>query len=478
MVVKTFFLTNANAKEIITILQAITKSKEMVVDEKLNAITLRESPDLIRVAEKLIAVHDIPEPEVMLEVEVLEIKRTRLQELGIKWPDNLSLTPLTSGTGNTLTLRDLTTNVNSRTTGVSIPSVNVNAKMQDSDTKILANPRIRARNREIATVQIGERVPNVTTTSTSTGFVSESITYTDVGLKLEVEPRVFLDNDVGIRVKLEVSNVVSQSQTKSGAITYELGTRNAATTLRLKDGETQILAGLINNEDRSTGNKVPGLGDFPIIGRLFGSTADNTERTEIVLSITPRLIRNIKAPEAKLAEFSSGTDTNFRVRPEKNLSLTYSGQSASSYDRPLVRLATPQNRPLQIYAPTEVTQGEVFNTQIVMNAEDNFSQLVFSVKIDPQRFELIEVKDGRAPSTGLMPSTMKFVAEKDGQINVFVSSSNESNTKPSSNNTTISLRALEKMNEASIAIISAIGIKQSGEVSTFILPPITTISVK
>lgn len=478
MVVKTFFLTNANAKEIITILQAITKSKEMVVDEKLNAITLRESPDLIRVAEKLIAVHDIPEPEVMLEVEVLEIKRTRLQELGIKWPDNLSLTPLTSGTGNTLTLRDLTTNVNSRTTGVSIPSVNVNAKMQDSDTKILANPRIRARNREIATVQIGERVPNVTTTSTSTGFVSESITYTDVGLKLEVEPRVFLDNDVGIRVKLEVSNVVSQSQTKSGAITYELGTRNAATTLRLKDGETQILAGLINNEDRSTGNKVPGLGDFPIIGRLFGSTADNTERTEIVLSITPRLIRNIKAPEAKLAEFSSGTDTNFRVRPEKNLSLTYSGQSASSYDRPLVRLATPQNRPLQIYAPTEVTQGEVFNTQIVMNAEDNFSQLVFSVKIDPQRFEIIEVKDGRAPSTGLMPSTMKFVAEKDGQINVFVSSSNESNTKPSSNNTTISLRALEKMNEASIAIISAIGIKQSGEVSTFILPPITTISVK
>ena len=478
MVVKTFFLTNANAKEIITILQTITKSKDMVVDEKLNAITLRDSPDVIRVAEKLIAVHDIPEPEVMLEVEILEIKRTRLQELGIKWPDNLSLTPLTSGTGNTLTLRDLTTNVNSRTTGVSVPSVNVNAKMQDSDTKILANPRIRARNRETATVQIGERVPNVTTTSTSTGFVSESITYTDVGLKLEVEPRVFLDNDVGIRVKLEVSNVVSQSQTKSGAITYELGTRNAATTLRLKDGETQILAGLINNEDRSTGNKVPGLGDFPIIGRLFGSTADNTERTEIVLSITPRLIRNIKAPEAKLAEFSSGTDTNFRVRPERNLSPVYFGQSASSYEGASISLVTPQIRPLQIYAPTEVAQGEVFNTQIAIQAEDDFSQLVFSVKIDPQKFEIIEVKDGRPPSADLMHPTMKFVAEKDGQINVFVSSSNESSTKPLSINTTIALRALTKTNDANIVIISAIGIKKSGEVSTFILPPISTISVK
>ncbi|MBC3874898.1 secretin N-terminal domain-containing protein [Undibacterium flavidum] len=477
MVVKTFFLTNANAKEIITILQTITKSKDMVVDEKRNGITLRDSPDVIRIAEKLIAVYDIPEPEVMLEVEVLEIKRTRLQELGIKWPDSLSLTPLTSGTGNPLTLRDLTNNVNSRTTGVSIPTVNINAKAQDSDVKILANPRIRARNHETATIQIGERVPNVTTTSTAT-FVSESTTYTDVGLKLEVEPRVFLDNDVGIRVKLEVSNVVSQSQTKNGATTYQLGTRNAATSLRLKDGETQILAGLINNEDRSTGNKVPGLGDFPVIGRLFGNTADNTEKTEIVLSITPRLIRNIKAPEAKLAEFTSGTDTNFRVRPEKNPLPAVSGQGTSSNNAEAAKPTTPQNSPLQIYAPAEVTPGEVFNAHIAMQAKDHFSQLVFSVKIDPQQFEIVEVKDGRAPNANLKQPTMRFVAEKDGQINVFMSGSNESPIKPAGINTTIALRALTKISDAKIAIISATGIKQSGEVATLMLPSASTISVK
>lgn len=477
MVVKTFFLTNANAKEISAIVQTITKSKDMVVDEKRNGITLRDSPDVIRIAEKLIAVYDIPEPEVMLEVEVLEIKRTRLQELGIKWPDSLSLTPLTSGTGNPLTLRDLTNNVNSRTTGVSIPTVNVNAKAQDSDVKILANPRIRARNHETATIQIGERVPNVTTTSTPT-FVSESITYTDVGLKLEVEPRVFLNNDVGIRVKLDVSNVVSQSQTKNGAVTYQLGTRNAATSLRLKDGETQILAGLINNEDRSTGNKVPGLGDFPIIGRLFGNTADNTEKTEIVLSITPRLIRNIKAPEAQLAEFTSGTDTNFRVRPEKNPLPVGSGLSTSSNIGDTVKQVTPQNSPLQIYAPTEVAPGEAFNAHIAMQAKDNFSQLVFSVKIDPQQFEIVEVKDGRAPNANLKQPTMRFVAEKDGQINVFMSGSNESPIKPAGINTTIALRALTKTNDAKIAIVSATGIKQSGEVTTLTLPPTSTIFVK
>ncbi len=163
---------------------------------------------------------------------------------------------------------------------------------------------------------IGERVPNITSTSTSTGFVSESVNYVDVGLKLEVEPSVYLDNDVAIKIALEVSNIVSETQTKSGTNAYRIGTRTASTVLRLKDGENQVLAGLINDDDRRSGNKVPGLGELPILGRLFGSQLDNKEKTEIVLSITPRLVRNIQRPEAPLAEFRAGTDSSMRVRPD------------------------------------------------------------------------------------------------------------------------------------------------------------------
>src|SRR5690606_8836828 len=145
------------------------------------------------------------------------------------------------------------------------------------------NPRIRVKNREKARIHIGDKVPVLTTTATATGFVAEAVNYLDVGLKLEGEPLVYLENEVGIRVGLEVSNIAREIVSRSGSVTYQLGTRNASTSLRLKDGETQVLAGLINDEDRRSADRVPGLGKLPVIGRLFSSTNDTHNRTEIVL---------------------------------------------------------------------------------------------------------------------------------------------------------------------------------------------------
>ena len=159
---------------------------------------------------------------------------------------------------------------------------------------------------------IGDRVPNITTTSTSTGFVAESVQYMDIGLKLDVQPTIYLDNEVAIRINLEVSNIAGVVQSKSGTQAYQIGTRNASTVLRLKDGENQVLAGLISDEERSSGNKVPGLGELPILGRLFGSTRDEGQKTELVLSITPRLLRNTKRPGIELTEFSIGPESAMR----------------------------------------------------------------------------------------------------------------------------------------------------------------------
>lgn len=316
VVVRSFFLSNAEAKAVANSIKTIVKTRDVVVDEKLNMIVLRDSPEAIKIAEKLVQLHDQPEPEVMLEVEILEVKRTRLMELGIKWPDTMSLELLPTSTTSGLTLRDVLSNINSRTVKAGVNSGAVNVRKIDSDVNLLANPRIRARNHEKAKILIGERVPSITSTSTSSGFVSESVNYIDVGLKLDVEPSVYLDNDVSIKVAMEVSNIVSETKTNSGTTAYRIGTRTASTMLRLKDGETQVLAGLLNDEERRSGNKIPGLGDLPVVGRLFGSTNDNAEKTEIVLSITPRLIRNIQRPDASLAEFRAGTEGSMRVRPD------------------------------------------------------------------------------------------------------------------------------------------------------------------
>ncbi|HYS12697.1 MAG TPA: secretin N-terminal domain-containing protein, partial [Burkholderiaceae bacterium] len=321
LVVRSFLLATADAKVVANTIRTIVKSRDVIVDEKLNMIIVRDSPEAVRLAERLVYLHDAPEPEVMLEVEVLEVKRSHLLDLGITWPGQISFAPLPSTTTSTtdgtttgnLTLRDLR-NLNSSTIGVTIDPTTIQARQQITDSNLLANPRIRARNREKAKILIGDRLPTITSTSTATGFVAETVTYIDAGLKLDVEPTIYPDGEIAIKIALEVSNIVSQIQTRSGTIAYQLGTRSASTTLRLKDGENQVLAGLIQDDERTSANRVPGLGSIPVLGRLFGGQSDGNAKTEIVLSITPRLVRNVQRPDAAMAHFDAGTEASLRNR--------------------------------------------------------------------------------------------------------------------------------------------------------------------
>jgi general secretion pathway protein D len=362
MTVKTFFLANAEAKNVANTLKTILKSRDVVVDEKLNLLIVRDSPEAIKLATRLVALQDVAEPEVMLDVEILEIKRSRLMDLGIAWPTSLGFAPLQASGGGALTIEALR-HLNSATIGVAGVSATINANKTDGDSNTLANPRIRVRNKEKAKVVIGDKVPNITTiitAGTGSGFASEVITYVDVGLTLNVEPTIYLNNEVAIRISLEVSNLVDSITTRSGSVAYRIGTRSANTMLQLKDGENQVLAGLINNEDRTSGSKVPGFGSLPILGRLFGSTRDSNDKTEIVLSITPHLIRNVQRPALGASEFSAGTETSFRRRPD------------AAIRAPALLPPTPGARPAiavpaapDAVAPAPVPAGGVIVTPIV-----------------------------------------------------------------------------------------------------------------
>ncbi len=314
LVVKGFYLANADVKQTANMIRTLVKTRDIFVDEKINLLVIKDTPSAIRLAERLIAAQDLAEPEVMLEVEVLEVSRSRLQELGIRYPDTLAVGVVgAAGTPGTLTLREFRTGgsdlVQLRFTD---PLFLFSLRQQDGATSVLANPRIRVKNKDKARVHIGDRVPVITTTAAATGgFVSESVTYLDVGLKLEVEPLISLEDEVGMKVGLEVSNIVREVRPPgSTSLVYQIGTRTAATNLRLRDGETQVLAGLISDDDRHIADKVPALGDMPVLGRLFKHTTDNKNRSEIVLLITPRLMRTLARPDAGSVEFAAGTEAS------------------------------------------------------------------------------------------------------------------------------------------------------------------------
>jgi general secretion pathway protein D len=310
LTVKSFYLANADVEQTANMVRSLVKTRDLFVDKKLNLLVVRDTPEAVRMVEKLIASQDLGEPEVMLEVEVLEIGQNTLTNAGIEWPGRVAAGVVGAEKVPGQITGTEAKNFNSglvRLT-VSDPLIALNLRQQAGRTNVLANPRIRVKNREKARIHIGDKVPVITTTAGATGFVSESVNYLDVGLKLEVEPLVNLEDDVGIKVGLEVSNISQEVKTTGGTVAYQVGTRNTNTTLRLRDGETQVLAGLISDEDRRSATKVPGVSRLPVVGRLFSNNNDTVNRTEIVLLITPRVIRNLERPGARIEEFNSGTE--------------------------------------------------------------------------------------------------------------------------------------------------------------------------
>ena len=534
LVIKSFYLANAEAKNVANTLKSLLKTRDVVVDDKLNLLIVRDSPEAIRLAEKLVALHDVREAEVMLEVEVLEVKRTRLMDLGIRWPDQLGLTLLPSTAGGLLNLLDLknlytavknNAIVDGEKISATVGSVNISAKKVDTDANILANPRIRVRNREKAKILIGERVPNITTTSTSTGFVSESVNYVDVGLKLDVEPTIYVDSEVGIKISLEVSNIISQLQTKSGSIAYQIGTRTAQTVLRLKDGENQILAGLISNEERSTGNKIPGLGDIPIAGRLFGNQADDGSRTEIVLSITPRILRNIQRLDAGTMEFDAGTEnslggrstssggapplqansigiTNTLNRPVINSSSsnsvpqsndsnipsnvnTASAQDSNSTTRSSTSTSpSPNTNPalsvaeLRWQGPTKLKVGDTFAMQLIIQAEQPIVSIPLALGFDAKTLQVISVKEGEFLKQGNAQTSFNSRVDTNGQILMTATRTGDSGASGSGAIATINFKLIAANNpETRLQLITISPLVLGGRSITAPLPLPHVISI-
>jgi len=351
LMIQTFFLSNSEVRDVMTMLRSLVDSRKIAANERLNAIVLRDTADRVKVAEKLIEVNDKARAEVVIDVELMQINSSKLRELGMSLdPGNQLGFTLDGeqvggdddeegggGGGAVIRLSELEF-INSSSWLVTIPSFLVDFVKDNTDAQILAKPQLRISEGEKANLVIGDRVP-IPVTSFNTGNTIggnivplTSFQYTDVGITIEIEPRVHHNNEVTLVVGVEVSNI-------SGNIGDQpiIGTRNITTTIRLKDGETNFLAGLIRTDELQSETGVPGLGDIPIIGRLFSRKTNQVQRTDIVLTLTPHIIRRADITAADLLPIWVGTETNFSFRGgsprvESEAEGPFDGQAAGEED--------------------------------------------------------------------------------------------------------------------------------------------------
>ena len=475
LVVRAFYLANVEAKTTANMLKTVLKLKDVFVDDKYNMLILRESPETLALVERLIALHDMEEGEVMLEVEVLEINRSRLLNLGIQLSDTITIAPLSglssgSSSGSlsnspTFKLSELKS-INSSKLGISLPTATLNLQNIDGDANLLANPRIRVRDREKAKILIGDKVPVVTTTTSGT-FVSENIQYLDVGLKLEVEPTVYLRDEVGLKLVLEVSSLVSSTKTNNGSQAYQIGTRNFSTALRLKDGETQLMAGLISDEDRSAANRIPLLGKLPILGRLFSSQSDNRKKTEIVLSITPHLVRNIQRKDLSAESFWSGTETTLRSKPLqlRQFDAPAGTPSASAAPAPspaapsAAAPATPADSGapgLTWLGPSSAKVGEAVTLKLDLDSPELLRAVALQLAFDPAQMEILSVQEGEYFNRGSKGAFSHSIDNASGRVSLGLSAPDGANAKGKANVLLITCRPrIPVLDGAAVSVISA-----------------------
>jgi general secretion pathway protein D len=345
LVTKSFYLGFADVQKTQDLITKLYEPKAIFFDDRLRLLIVRDNQNVIDSIDKLLQAFDLPSPEVILDIEVLEVSRDNLLELGIDFPKKVDVS-LLNGVGGVGSytinqLRNLTSDSLKLVTADRIATVNF--QQTSSKANLLANPRIRVKSKEKADFLIGEKVPVITTTTSELGgSIAESINYLDVGLKLEVLPEVKVNKEVQIAIKMEVSNIAKEITSKNGLIAYQIGTRNASTTLQLKDNETQMLAGLIRDDTQTSATHLPGIGKIPLLGRLFSSTRDTKNKSEIVLLITPRIVRPFELPAPYVQEHLSGTGDEVTTAPLRLMDHSiYQGKADLSQSNTSASISAP-----------------------------------------------------------------------------------------------------------------------------------------
>jgi general secretion pathway protein D len=312
-VVRTFYLSNADIKEVIDLLRIVVDVRQISPITATNAISLKDTPERIAAAAQLISAIDKARPEVVIDVELLEVNRTRLQEYGLQVATSGAAGVAGSVDINpaSLTLQSMRSLTQADVLLGGVPSLYYRLLKTDASTRVLANPHIRTSDGLPAQARFGEQVPvpNTQFAPIATGGINQqpitSFVYQNIGVNIDITPRTHHDDELTLALKVSVTSLAGTGF--GGLPTF--GNREVNTTIRLKDGETNILAGLIRDDERTELSGTPGLSDLPLIGRLFAVHHKESTQTDIVLTLTPHIVRVLDVSESDLRPFRLGRDS-------------------------------------------------------------------------------------------------------------------------------------------------------------------------
>ena len=346
-VVRTFFLSNGDVKDVSAMVRGLLDLRRMAMVTQLNAIVIRDTADKVAVAERLIEMNDKAKAEVVIDVELLQLSTTKMLELGASLSSYQITGSLNTGSSGgsggssipTLPWDDLL-KLSLSDFNFTVPSIVVNFVKSNTDAEVLARPQLRIAEGEKAQLIIGDKVPIPVTTINTQQAIGQvgvvpvtSYQYQDIGIKLDIETRVHHNREVSLKLTVEVSN---QNGYAPGTNQPIIGTRTITSNVRLKDGETSFLAGLVQTIHQKTKEGLPFLSDLPLIGPRFGKTKSQADKTDIFLTLTPHITRAPQIDEEDLVPVWVGTENN----------VSFSGLN--------VRLESPQAPATPFDAPTEV----------------------------------------------------------------------------------------------------------------------------
>ncbi len=414
--IKVFYLSNINAQDIFAALQQMLRSQirapNIFVDKTLNTVTIRDTPANIMLASKLIRKWDKPRGEVIVDLAMMEVSRQRLRQIGVDL-DNAALGLRYAGPGATedagwFNLGELKLGAAS-SYQISLPSALIQILQADSDTKVLAQPRLRGVGDEEMKTLVGQKVPIPQTTFTpiAAGGVSQqpitSFTYQDVGLEITIKPKIHLEKEITLEIEVKITNIAGTGFADIPIISN----REIKNVIRLKDGETNLLAGLLRDEERRSVRGIAGLASLPIIGNLFGATDKTIDQSDLVLTVTPYIIRSLprtaeddeplwielegisSASRGERAQMDEPTTRRDLMEPGEPAIMPVPEEAEERPDEDVGAGAVSLDP-----ANFEVPQGREFRISVNVRSPQEIANMSVSLSFDPQVAKLKDIVEG------------------------------------------------------------------------------------
>jgi len=429
-VLKTFYLTNLSAptelQDVVNAIRAVLDVQRVQQLLSQNALVVRGTPDQIALAEKLVEDLDKARPEVIIDIDVMQISRDKSRTLGFNPPTSATITlqnNLTASSTSTTTTG--TSSTTSGTTGISlntlgdlnatnfqvtIPSANLSAVMGDTDTKLIQSPQIRSLDNQKASLKIGERLP-VATGSFQPGIggvginplVNTQFQYIDVGVNIDLTPHVHADREVSLKITMEISSEIGQASI--GGITQPIIGQKKVDLgeIRLKDGETSLIGGIMDDSQTKSLAGIPGLAQIPILKYLFGQVSQDHSNDETVFAITPHVIRGSEVSAINQSAIDIGTSAVIQLHhsgkvlpaPAQPPSPAPTGQAPAPNGSP-ASPASPSGTASFLFDPPTIqtTKGNTFVVNLLLSGAQNVHTVPVQLNYDPKMLQLINVSNG------------------------------------------------------------------------------------